>query len=58
MSATLKEAVKRKVFPKGQIVIPVALRVKGRLPSIFLRPSYEEIRKNMLTTGMHHLKAY
>jgi len=28
MSATLKEAVKRKVFPKGQIVIPVALRRK------------------------------
>jgi AbrB family looped-hinge helix DNA binding protein len=28
MSATSKESVKRKVFPKGQIVIPVALRKK------------------------------
>ncbi|MBT9438585.1 MAG: AbrB/MazE/SpoVT family DNA-binding domain-containing protein [Desulfobacterales bacterium] len=28
MVATLKESVKRKVFPKGQIVIPVALRKK------------------------------
>ncbi len=28
MSSTSKESVKRKVFPKGQIVIPVALRKK------------------------------
>jgi len=28
MGATLKESIKRKVFPKGQIVIPVALRKK------------------------------
>ncbi|MCG2759126.1 MAG: hypothetical protein L6263_11945, partial [Desulfobacteraceae bacterium] len=28
MGATSKESVKRKVFPKGQIVIPVALRKK------------------------------
>ncbi|MDL1978160.1 MAG: AbrB/MazE/SpoVT family DNA-binding domain-containing protein [Deltaproteobacteria bacterium] len=28
MVATLKESVTRKVFPKGQIVIPVALRRK------------------------------
>ena len=28
MAATSKESVKRKVFPKGQIVIPVALRKK------------------------------
>ena len=28
MSATSRESVKRKVFPKGQIVIPVALRKK------------------------------
>jgi len=28
MSPTSKESVKRKVFPKGQIVIPVALRKK------------------------------
>jgi len=28
MSATSKESVQRKVFPKGQIVIPVALRKK------------------------------
>ncbi len=28
MSPTSKECVKRKVFPKGQIVIPVALRKK------------------------------
>ena len=28
MGTTSKESVKRKVFPKGQIVIPVALRKK------------------------------
>jgi AbrB family looped-hinge helix DNA binding protein len=28
MGATSKESVKRKVFPKGQIVIPVGLRKK------------------------------
>ncbi|MBU4186329.1 MAG: AbrB/MazE/SpoVT family DNA-binding domain-containing protein [Proteobacteria bacterium] len=28
MGATSKESVKRKVFPKGQILIPVALRKK------------------------------
>ena len=28
MGVTSKESVKRKVFPKGQIVIPVALRKK------------------------------
>ena len=28
MGATSKESVKKKVFPKGQIVIPVALRKK------------------------------
>lgn len=28
MGATSKESVKRKVFPKGQIIIPVALRRK------------------------------
>ncbi len=28
MGATSKESVRRKVFPKGQIVIPVALRKK------------------------------
>ena len=28
MTETSKESVKRKVFPKGQIVIPVALRKK------------------------------
>jgi len=31
MSPTSKEPVKRKVFPKGQIVIPVALRKKYRI---------------------------
>ena len=28
MGATSKESLKRKVFPKGQIVIPAALRKK------------------------------
>ncbi|RZB35124.1 MAG: hypothetical protein SRB1_00892 [Desulfobacteraceae bacterium Eth-SRB1] len=59
MSATLKEAVKRKVFPKGQIVIPVALRKKysieigdhvGVIPQadgILLKPMPKKEKKSL-----------
>ncbi|EFK09604.1 transcriptional regulator, AbrB family [delta proteobacterium NaphS2] len=64
MAATSKESAKMKVFPKGQIVIPVALRKKYRIEigdrvdviskadGIFLKPVSKEERKKSLTDSL------
>ena len=64
MSATSKEAVKGKVFPKGQIVIPVSLRKKysieigdhvGVIPQadgILLKPMPKKEGKLSLTDSL------
>ena len=61
MTATSKESVKMKVFPKGQIVIPVALRKKyhieigdrvdviSKADGIFLKPVPKEEKEESLT---------
>ena len=61
MAATSKESVKMKVFPKGQIVIPVALRKKfhieigdrvdviSKADGIFLKPVPKKEKGNSLT---------
>lgn len=61
MGATSKESVKRKVFPKGQIVIPVALRKKYHIEigdhinviphadGILLKPMPKKEREKSLT---------
>lgn len=61
MAATSKESVKMKVFPKGQIVIPVALRKKyhieigdrvdviSKADGIFLKPVPKKETKESLT---------
>jgi AbrB family looped-hinge helix DNA binding protein len=61
MVATSKESVKMKVFPKGQIVIPVALRKKyhieigdrvdiiSKANGIFLKPMPREEKEKSLT---------
>jgi len=61
MAATSKESVKMKVFPKGQIVIPVALRKKyhieigdrvdviSKADGIFLKPVPGKENKESLT---------
>jgi len=64
MSATSKESVKRKVFPKGQIVIPVALRKKYHIEigdhinvipqadGILLKPMPKKERERSLTDSL------
>jgi len=64
MSATSKESVKRKVFPKGQIVIPVALRKKYHIDigdhvdvipkadGILLKPMSKKEGKKSLTDSL------
>jgi AbrB family looped-hinge helix DNA binding protein len=61
MAATSKESVKMKVFPKGQIVIPVALRKKyhieigdrvdviSKADGIFLKPVPAKKKEESLT---------
>ena len=61
MVATSKESVKMKVFPKGQIVIPVALRKKyhieigdhvdviSKADGIFLKPRPKNEKARSLT---------
>jgi AbrB family looped-hinge helix DNA binding protein len=61
MGATSKESVKRKVFPKGQVVIPVALRKKyhieigdhvdviPKVDGILLKPSPKKEGEKSLT---------
>ena len=61
MATTSKESVKMKVFPKGQIVIPVALRKKyhieigdrvdaiSKADGIFLKPVPGKEKKESLT---------
>ena len=61
MAATSKESVKMKVFPKGQIVIPVALRKKydieigdrvdviSKADGIFLKPVPKKEKEQSLT---------
>jgi len=61
MAATSKESVKMKVFPKGQIVIPVALRKKyqieigdridviSKADGILLKPVPKEKKEKSLT---------
>ena len=61
MAATSKESVKMKVFPKGQIVIPVALRKKyhieigdrvdviSKADGIFLKPVPKNEKEESLT---------
>jgi AbrB family looped-hinge helix DNA binding protein len=64
MSTNSKESIKMKVFPKGQIVIPIALRKKYHIeigdqldviPSrdgILLKPVPKETKKNSLTNQL------
>ena len=64
MGATSKESVKRKVFPKGQIVIPVALRKKYHIDigdhvdvipkadGILLKPMPKKEGKKCLTDSL------
>ncbi len=64
MSTSLKESIKMKVFPKGQIVIPITLRKKYHIeigdqldviPSrdgILLKPVPKENKKNSLTNQL------
>jgi AbrB family looped-hinge helix DNA binding protein len=64
MGATSKESIKRKVFPKGQIVIPVALRKKYHIDigdhvdvipkadGILLKPMPKKERKESLTDSL------
>lgn len=64
MAATLKESMKMKVFPKGQIVIPVALRKKyhieigdrvdiiSKANGIFLKPVPKKETKKSLTDSL------
>ena len=64
MASTSKEAVKRKVFPKGQIVIPVALRKKyhidigdhvdviAKADGILLRPLPKKEEKKSMTDSL------
>ena len=61
MSTTIKESIKMKVFPKGQIVIPIALRKKYQIEigdhldvissqdGILLKPAPKENEKSSLT---------
>ena len=61
MVVTSKESVKMKVFPKGQIVIPVALRIKyhieigdrvdviSKANGIFLKPVPRKEKEKSLT---------
>ncbi len=61
MVATSKETIKMKVFPKGQIVIPVALRKKyhieigdrvdfiSKADGIFLKPVPKKEKEKSLT---------
>ena len=61
MSTSLKESIKMKVFPKGQIVIPIALRKKYHIEigdhldvissrdGILLKPVHKENKKSSLT---------
>jgi len=61
MSTSSKESIKMKVFPKGQIVIPIALRKKYHIEigdqldvissrdGILLKPVPKENKKNSLT---------
>ena len=64
MSTNSKESIKMKVFPKGQIVIPIALRKKYHIeigdqldviPSrdgILLKPVPKENKENSLTNQL------
>ena len=64
MSPTSKESVKRKVFPKGQIVIPVALRKKyhieigdhvdviSKAEGILIKPIPQKEGKKSLTDSL------
>ena len=64
MVATSKESVKMKVFPKGQIVIPVALRKKyhieigdhvdiiSKADGIFLKPVPRKEKEKSLTDSL------
>ena len=64
MGSTSKESVKRKVFPKGQIVIPVALRRKYHIDigdhvdvipkadGILLRPVPKKEEKKSMTDSL------
>ena len=61
MSTSSKESIKMKVFPKGQIVIPIALRKKYHIEigdhldvissqdGILLKPVPKENKQNSLT---------
>ena len=67
MSTNSKESIKMKVFPKGQIVIPIALRKKYHIeigdqldviPSrdgILLKPVPKENKENSLTNQLFGL---
>ena len=67
MSTNSKESIKMKVFPKGQIVIPIALRKKYHIeigdqldviPSrdgILLKPVAKENKENSLTNQLFGL---
>jgi AbrB family looped-hinge helix DNA binding protein len=64
MSSTSKESVKRKVFPKGQIVIPVSLRRKyyidigdhvdviAKPDGVLLRPLPKKEEKKSMTDSL------
>jgi AbrB family looped-hinge helix DNA binding protein len=64
MGATSKESIRRKVFPKGQIVIPVALRKKYHIDigdhvdvvpkadGILLKPVPKKEAKKSLTDSL------
>ena len=64
MAATSKESVKMKVFPKGQVVIPVALRKKyhieigdrvdfiSKADGIFLKPVPKNEKEKSLTDSL------
>ncbi len=61
MHSNSKEPIKMKVFPKGQVVIPVALRRRYNIEigdqievisgpdGIFLKPAFKEKNKTSLT---------
>lgn len=64
MTATSRESIKMKVFPKGQIVIPVALRKKyhieigdhvdviSKADGIFLKPVPKNEKARSLTDNL------